>query len=78
MKDIQIFLSTYNGERYLREQLDSFVGLSNFDRVKVLMHIRPDGDTVGSAAGWMITAAASERRRRYEKDQICNALLCVL
>ncbi len=41
MKRIQILLSTYNGERYLREQLDSFVTLSNFDEVKVL--IRDDG-----------------------------------
>ncbi len=43
MKDIQILLSTYNGEKYLRQQLDSYTALSNFDRVKVL--IRDDGST---------------------------------
>lgn len=42
-KIIQILLSTYNGENHLREQLDSFVGLDNFDSVKVL--IRDDGST---------------------------------
>ncbi len=41
MKKIQILLSTYNGEKYLREQLDSFVSLENYDDVKVL--IRDDG-----------------------------------
>ena len=41
MKDVQILLSTYNGEKYLREQLDSFVLLENFNDVKVL--IRDDG-----------------------------------
>ena len=46
MKDTQIFLSTYNGEKYLREQLDSFVALSNFDRIKVL--IRDDGSKDGT------------------------------
>lgn len=46
MKDIQIFLSTYNGEKYLRAQLDSFVSLSNFERIKVL--IRDDGSTDGT------------------------------
>ncbi len=48
MRDIQIFLSTYNGEKYLCEQLDSFVGLSNFDRIKVL--IRDDGSKDGTRA----------------------------
>lgn len=42
-KNIQILLSTYNGEKYLREQLDSFVNLENFDQIKVL--IRDDGST---------------------------------
>lgn len=41
MKNIQILLSTYNGEKYLREQLDSFVNLVNFENIKVL--IRDDG-----------------------------------
>lgn len=42
-KKIQILLSTYNGERYLREQLDSFLSLDNFRDCKVL--IRDDGST---------------------------------
>ena len=50
MKDknskIQILLSTYNGEGYLREQLDSFLELDNYSDVKVL--IRDDGSTDGT------------------------------
>lgn len=42
-KKIQILLSTYNGEKYLREQLDSYIALENFEEVKVL--IRDDGST---------------------------------
>jgi glycosyltransferase involved in cell wall biosynthesis len=45
-KDIQILLATCNGERYLREQLDSFLALDNYDRVKVL--VRDDGSTDGT------------------------------
>lgn len=43
----QILLSTYNGERYLREQLDSFICQTVSDRVKVL--IRDDGSTDDTA-----------------------------
>lgn len=42
-KSIQILLSTYNGEKYLKEQLDSYLGLENFDQIEVL--IRDDGST---------------------------------
>ena len=42
-KKIQILLSTFNGEKYLREQLDSFLKQSCFEKVKVL--IRDDGST---------------------------------
>lgn len=42
-KTIQILMSTYNGEKYIREQLDSFINLENFDYIKVL--IRDDGST---------------------------------
>ena len=42
-KDVQILMSTYNGEQYLREQLDSIVALEGFDRICVL--IRDDGST---------------------------------
>lgn len=58
MKDIQIFLSTYNGEKYLREQLDSFVALDGFaERIKVL--IRDDGSKDGT---WEIL---EEYREKY-------------
>lgn len=43
---MQILLSTYNGELYLREQLDSFIALDNYDEIKVL--IRDDGSTDGT------------------------------
>lgn len=42
-KHIQILLSTFNGEKYLREQLDSFLRLERFDQCCVL--IRDDGST---------------------------------
>jgi len=45
-KKIQILLSTYNGEKYLKEQLDSYTNLSNFEEVKVL--IRDDGSSDGT------------------------------
>ncbi len=57
MKDIQILLSTYNGEKYLREQLDSYAALENFERVKVL--IRDDGSSDGTRA------ILEEYRERY-------------
>lgn len=46
MKKIQILLSTYNGEAHVREQLDSYTRLENFDEVKVL--IRDDGSSDGT------------------------------
>jgi len=42
-KIFQILLSTYNGERYLKEQLDSYIHLRNYEQVKVL--VRDDGST---------------------------------
>lgn len=48
MKKIQILLSTYNGDRHLRAQLDSFLQLENADEVSVL--IRDDGSTDGTRA----------------------------
>ena len=46
-KTVQILLSTYNGEKYLREQLESFVTQTIFPDISVL--IRDDGSTDGSA-----------------------------
>lgn len=45
-KRIQILLSTYNGERYLREQLDSFLAMEEYAQCCVL--IRDDGSTDGT------------------------------
>lgn len=42
-KKIQILLSTYNGEKYIEEQLDSFLKLEGFENIKIL--IRDDGST---------------------------------
>lgn len=42
-KRVQILISTYNGEKYLREQLNSFLNQTLFERVSVL--IRDDGST---------------------------------
>lgn len=47
-RDVQILLSAYNGEKYLREQLDSFLRLDGFDRVRVL--IRDDGSSDSTRA----------------------------
>lgn len=44
-KTIQILLSTYNGEKYLREQLDSFINQKNIN-LRVL--IRDDGSEDGT------------------------------
>lgn len=45
-KRVQILLSTYQGERYLREQLESYLHLEHFDQCAVL--IRDDGSTDGT------------------------------
>lgn len=45
-KLVQILLSTYNGEKYLREQLNSYLKLDGFEQCCVL--IRDDGSTDGT------------------------------
>jgi glycosyltransferase involved in cell wall biosynthesis len=45
-KTIQIIMSTYNGEKYLIEQLDSIVNMAGFEAVSVL--IRDDGSKDGT------------------------------
>lgn len=42
-KKVQILLSTYNGEKYLREQIDSYLAMEHFEDCCVL--IRDDGST---------------------------------
>ena len=48
MKKTQILLSTYNGEAYLRAQLDSFLALEGAEQISVL--IRDDGSTDATRA----------------------------
>ena len=38
MKKIQILLSTYNGEKYLREQLDSFINTAKTKAGSIRAH----------------------------------------
>ena len=45
-KKVQILLSTYNGEKYLREQLESFIQQTIFSNITVL--IRDDGSNDGT------------------------------
>jgi len=45
-KNVQILLSTYNGENYLREQLNSYIAMEGYENIKVL--IRDDGSTDGT------------------------------
>ena len=45
-KRVQILLSTYNGERYLREQLNSYLSMEGFSQCCVL--IRDDGSKDGT------------------------------
>lgn len=46
-KRVQILLSTYNGEKYLREQLDSYLTQTCAQQIRVL--VRDDGSTDGTA-----------------------------
>ena len=45
-KCVQILLSTYNGEKYLKDQLNSFFELEEFEKCKIL--IRDDGSIDGT------------------------------
>lgn len=45
-KRVQILLSTYNGEEYLQEQLDSYFAMEGFEQCCVF--IRDDGSTDGT------------------------------
>ena len=49
MKDIAVLISTYNGEKYLKEQLDSIL-LQKFSRTNYRMNIfiRDDGSSDGT------------------------------
>jgi len=44
--DVEILLSAYNGERYLREQLDSLLALDGIEKIKI--SARDDGSSDGT------------------------------
>lgn len=46
LKTVHVFLSTYNGEKYLREDLDSILAQES---VQVELHVRDDGSKDGTA-----------------------------
>lgn len=50
MKTIQVLMSTYNGEKYLREQLDSIVtqDCEQFGKAGLTLKIRDDGSSDGT------------------------------
>lgn len=47
MDKVHVFLSTFNGERFLRQQVD---GILNQVDVEVVLHVRDDGSTDGTRA----------------------------
>lgn len=61
-KDIQILLSSYNGEQYLREQFESYIAQDIFSRVKIL--VRDDGSTDGTLV------ILSEYREKLGEDVV--------
>ena len=46
MKNIQILMSTFNGEKYLREQIDSI--LSQEGKIRISLLVRDDGSSDGT------------------------------
>lgn len=45
MRNILVLMSTYNGEKYLKEQIDSILAQKN---VEVTIRVRDDGSTDGT------------------------------
>ena len=45
MRNILVLMSTYNGEKYLKEQIDSILAQKN---VEVTIQVRDDGSTDGT------------------------------
>lgn len=48
MKTIQVLVSTYNGEKYLAQQLDSILAQDCQDKTQLLVRVRDDGSTDGT------------------------------
>ena len=64
MKKVQVLLSSYNGERYIREQIDSILGQKN---VIVELLVRDDGSSDGTRA------ILAEYQKNYENIHIVYA-----
>ncbi len=50
-ENIQVLMSTYNGEKYLRNQIDSILSQEN---VNVSILVRDDGSEDGTLKYWKI------------------------
>lgn len=62
---VAVLMSTYNGERYLKEQLDSILSQSMPD---FTLYIRDDGSTDGTAA--LIRSYEDSRIRFYQGENL--------
>lgn len=67
MKKVQILMSTYNGENYLREQIDSILG-QEYGSIEIL--IRDDGSTDETLSILKEYEAAHENIRYYAGENI--------
>lgn len=67
MAKVNVLLSTYDGERYLGEQLDSVLGQSQRDLV---LHVRDDGSRDGTRALLRERAAQDTRMRVAEGENL--------
>ena len=62
MKTVAVLMSTYNGEKYLREQIDSILAQTD---VAVSLFVRDDGSSDGTEK-ILAEYAANDPRVRYE------------
>lgn len=56
MRNILVLMSTYNGEKYLKEQIDSILAQKN---VEVTIRVRDDGSTEVRFVFWKNTKNAA-------------------
>lgn len=66
-KDIQVLMSTYNGEKYLREQIDSILSQEN---VNVNLLVRDDGSNDGTLK--ILEDYESKGKLKLIKGQNCG------
>ena len=65
MYTVQVLLSTYNGETYLKEQLDSILNQKN---VAVKLFVRDDGSSDGNPNGDPDAASTTTPTSSREAD----------